>query len=295
DGVGNLYLAFEQLKKKLEAAGLFDESRKRPLPVVPKRIALCTSPTGAVMHDFITIAARRWPGSRIVLVPTPVQGVTAPPGIVHSLQLAARIPDADVIVLARGGGSFEELSCFNDERVARAIAASPLPVVSAVGHETDYTIADFVADHRAPTPSAAAERLIPDVAGAREFLGGLHRRIFDRARHLLALQRRDLDRALQHPNLRRPGVILDERAQHLDDLAARILARVDSHLRRQTHRLDAVDGRLTALDPRRVLRRGYALVSSADGAHVIPTAARAREEAALLLHFADGVVPVTRK
>ncbi|HOF89223.1 MAG TPA: exodeoxyribonuclease VII large subunit, partial [Armatimonadota bacterium] len=152
DGVGNLYLAFEQLKKKLEAAGLFDESRKRPLPVVPKRIALCTSPTGAVMHDFITIAARRWPGSRIVLVPTPVQGVTAPPGIVHSLQLAARIPDADVIVLARGGGSFEELSCFNDERVARAIAASPLPVVSAVGHETDYTIADFVADHRAPTP-----------------------------------------------------------------------------------------------------------------------------------------------
>jgi len=282
------------LKKKLEAEGLFDESRKRPLPVVPRRIALCTSPTGAVMHDFITIASRRWPGSRIVLVPTPVQGVTAPPGIVKSLGLSARIPEADVIVLARGGGSFEELNCFNDECVARAIAASPLPVVSAVGHETDYTIADFVADHRAPTPSAAAERLIPDVAGAREFLGGLHRRIFDRVHHLLDLQKRDLDRVLQHPDIRQPRAIVEERAQHLDDLAARILVRMESHLQRQTHRLDAVDGRLTALDPRQVLKRGYALVSSADGAVVIATAEQAREVDELLIHFADGVVPVTR-
>jgi exodeoxyribonuclease VII large subunit len=295
DGVGNLYLAFELLKKKLEAEGLFDEERKRPLPVIPRRIALLTSPTGAAMHDFITIGTRRWPGSRIVLVPTAVQGVTAPPAIVRSLQMAARIPEVDVIVLARGGGSFEELNCFNDERVARAIAASPVPVISAIGHETDFTITDFVADHRAPTPSGAAERLIPEVAGAREFLGGLHRRIFDRARHLLALQQRDFARVLQHPEIRNPRAILEERAQHIDELADRILTRTERLTQRLTQRLEAVDGRLTALDPRLVLKRGYALVSTTEGDTLIPTAARAREEGDLLIHFADGVVPVERR
>jgi exodeoxyribonuclease VII large subunit len=291
-GVGNLYLAFEQLKRKLEAEGLFDTARKRPLPAIPRCIALLTSPTGAALHDFITISGRRWPGRRVVLVPTPVQGPQAPAGIVHSLNLAARVPEADVIVLCRGGGSFEELNAFNDERVARAVAASPVPVVSAVGHETDFTIADFVADLRAPTPSGAAELLTPDVYGAREFLGGLHRRIFDRVRGTITLYKRDLDRLLQHPELRNPRALLDERAQAVDLAYERIVARTERKVQQLAQRLDGVDGRLVALDPKQVLKRGYTLVTAEDGTLII-SAPVARQADRLLVHFGDGVVPVT--
>jgi exodeoxyribonuclease VII large subunit len=292
EGVGNLYLAFEQLKRKLELEGLFDRDRKRPLPFLPRRIALLSSPTGAVVHDFITVATRRWRGRHIILVPTAVQGAAAPASIVRSLAMAARIPGVEVIVLARGGGSFEDLACFNDEAVARAIAHSPLPVVSAVGHETDFTIADFVADLRAPTPSAAAELVVPDLQGADDALSALQRRIVARVRGRLHHARADLERTLRHPALRRPRTIIDDRAQTLDLLADRIAERMKTRLQRAGQALAAVDGRIAALDPRGVLLRGYALVTRPDGS-LVPSAALAGPEPALDIQFFDGTVRVT--
>jgi len=290
EGVGNLFLAFEQLKRKLEAEGLFAPARKRTLPYVPHGIALLTSPTGAVAHDFVTVSGRRWPGRHIVLVPTPVQGPGAPAGIVHSLALARRIPGIDVIVLARGGGSFEELNGFNDESVARAIAASPIPVVSAVGHETDFTIADFVADLRAPTPSAAAELIVPDMHGVSEYLRKLQGRVFDRTRGLIVHGQRDLERALAHPALRNPLVLVRQRRQDLDYLGERIGERIRRQLEAAARRLQLVEGRLDALDPRNVLSRGYVLVTRpADGA-LLPTAEQAEREEALDIRFADGTL-----
>jgi len=155
-GLGELYLAFERLRRKLQAEGLFDESRKRPLPAFPRKIALLTSPYGAAVHDLLTTLRSRWPAADIVLIPTPVSGAAAAEGIVRSLRKLDLLEGVELAVLARGGGSVEELSGFNSEAVARAIAAAPVPVVTGIGHETDSTIADFVADHRAPTPTAAA-------------------------------------------------------------------------------------------------------------------------------------------
>jgi len=290
EGVGNLFMAFEQLKRKLEAEGLFAPERKRPLPFVPRGIALLTSPTGAVMHDFVTVSGRRWPGRHVVLVPTPVQGSGAPAGIVRSLQLARRIPGVDVIVLARGGGSFEELNAFNNETVAHAIAASPIPVVSAVGHETDFTIADFAADLRAPTPSAAAEMVVPDLHGVSDYLMQLQGRIFTCARGLIAHGRRDLQRALAHPALRNPEVLIRQRRQDLDYLGERIDERVRKRLESVTRRLQLVEGRLEALDPRNILSRGYALVTRPSDGALLPTAARAAREEALDIRFNDGTL-----
>lgn len=293
DGVGSLFLAFEQLKRKLDAEGLFDPDRKRRLPAFPRRIALLTSPTGAVAHDFITVSTRRWSGRRLVLVPTAVQGPQAPASIVRSLTLAAGIPEVDVIVVARGGGSFEELSCFNDEAVARAIVASPVPVVSAVGHETDFTIADFVADLRAATPSAAAELVVPDMQGAAEFLGNQQRRIFTRVRHRFDQAQRDLSRLLAHPALRNPRVIIQDRQQSLDITTERILDRTQAHVKDAAGRLTAVEGRIAALDPRGVLLRGYTMVTRPGDGALVPSATLARQEASLVVQFFDGAVPVT--
>ncbi len=293
EGVGNLFMAFEQLKRKLEQEGLFTTERKRRLPALPHGIALLTSSTGAVVHDFVTVSARRWPGRRIVLVPTPVQGAGAPAGIIRSLRLAARAPGVEVIVLARGGGSFEELSCFNDEGVARAIAASPLPVVSAVGHETDFTIADFVADLRAPTPSAAAELVVPDMRGIDDYLYDLQRRILTRVRQRLAADRREFEHILAHPALRSPHALVQQRQQELDYLSERIFTRFHTRVEAGKARLHAVEGRIDALDPRGVLLRGYAMVTRpADGA-LLPSRALAVAENVLDVQFADGTLRVT--
>ena len=291
DGVGNLYLAFEQLKRKLEAEGLFATERKRLLPLIPRRIALLSSPTGAVVHDFVNVSSRRWPGRHITIVPITVQGPQAAPSILRGLQQAARLPDVDVIVLARGGGSFEELACFNDESVARAIAAAPLPVVSAIGHETDFTIADFVADLRAPTPSAAAELVVPDVSTMNEQLRAMEDRVYARMRHRLATATRDVARASAHPALRNPLVLLHDRRQAVDLAFERITERFKGRFTRAQQRLLAVQGRITALDPRGVLQRGYALVTNAADQTLIVTAADARRQKQVSIQFHDGSVP----
>ncbi|MGO1694065.1 MAG: exodeoxyribonuclease VII large subunit, partial [Marinobacter sp.] len=219
-GLGALQQAFEELKRKLQAEGLFEVGRKKPIPALPGHIGVVTSPTGAAIHDILTVLARRCPGIPVTLYPTTVQGQPATAEIVRAIELAQAHGAADVLIIGRGGGSLEDLWCFNEEAVARAIAACPIPTVSAVGHETDVTIADFVADLRAPTPSAAAEKVSPD---QREML----RQINDREFRLTNAAKRAFQRLntkLEHlsARLRDPRRELLEKAQRLDELELRL-------------------------------------------------------------------------
>lgn len=262
EGTGPLQIAFEQLVKKLRAEGLFEEARKLPIPVHARRIALVTSPTGAVVRDFIKVARRRWPSVSIVVVPVRVQGEGSVEEIAEGVRAADRL-GADVIVVARGGGSLEDLWSFNDERVARAIAAAETPIVSAVGHETDVTIADFVADLRAPTPSAAAELVVPNRAEAaartaelRLRMGrALHAAVADGKARLFGIARaaafrRPLDRYLAWE-------------QGLDDLAARLVRAMRERRRAARDALRSVAARIEALSPMATLARGYSVTRRA--------------------------------
>lgn len=252
-GEGALRLAFEQLRARLAEEGLFDEARKRPLPPVPGHIAVITSPSGAAVHDILTVLGRRWPLARITLIPSAVQGDAATGELVAAFGRLARwcaeAPNEapDLVIAGRGGGSLEDLWCFNEEAVARAIATCPVPVISAVGHETDYTIADFVADLRAPTPSAAAELAAPDAAEwrqsfaavRRELVGALRRRMDDDAGRLAQVRRR----------LRHPGVLIAERTQRADELGVRLERRMRDRLQRGSERLLGLRRRLAAASP----------------------------------------------
>ncbi len=248
-GLGGLFLAFQQLKAKLEAEGLFDPALKRPLPRFPRRIAVATSPTGAAIRDIITVARRRWPAVHIVVIPTLVQGDGAPASIVSSIEQANALAEAggdhgiDVLIVGRGGGSAEELWAFNDETVARAIRASRIPVVSAVGHETDFTIADFAADVRAATPSAAAELVVPDIA--------------------VYLRQLEVERARLARSVRR---LIDQRRQRADELRRWLVQKTQTKLRASRDRVQRLAGVLSALDPQAVLSRGYAICRGPDGA-----------------------------
>ena len=222
-GVGDLYLRFERLKQKLETEGLFAEERKRPLPAFPRRVAVLTSLDGAAVHDILTTLRQRWP-CEVVLVRTPVSGAAAAPGIVRSLELLDAIPDLDVAILARGGGSMEELAGFNAEEVARAIAAAPVPVVTGLGHETDFTIADFAADRRAPTPTGAAAAITPNRRELERRIQSFRRTAAARLQRRVETYRRELRWLQTRPVLRTPQVLLEERKQRLDE-AQRELAR----------------------------------------------------------------------
>jgi exodeoxyribonuclease VII large subunit len=252
-GAGALQRAFEELKARLRAEGLFADERKLALPEYPERIAIISSASGAAVRDILTVFRRRFPVIDLFLLPVPVQGVEAPPAIIHALKLANRAADFDAILVSRGGGSAEDLAAFNDEGVARAIADSRIPVVSAVGHEIDFTIADFVADHRAPTPSAAAEVLSPD---QQEVMAGLKacdyalsrllkRRLSDSGERLTALRRQ----------LRHPGERLREQAQRLDDYELRLRRGIDIALRQQRQHLALQASRLQSHSPRRDLEK----------------------------------------
>src|SRR5436190_6890039 len=220
DGQGALFLAFTQLRDRLQAEGLFDPERKRLLPYLPRRIAVVTSLSGAAVHDICTVVRRRCAATGILIVPALVQGEGAPESLCQALAAANLAPDVEVIIVGRGGGSVEDLWCFNDERVVRAIAGSARPVISAVGHETDFTLADFAADHRAPTPSAAAEQIVPDLADLALRVSGARIRLSHALRRRVAEQRERLRALSQRPCLSRPRETVDERRQRLDDLAA---------------------------------------------------------------------------
>jgi exodeoxyribonuclease VII large subunit len=264
-GLGNLYQAFEKLKVKLEQEGLFDPKRKRPLPPLPQQVGLITSPTGAAIQDMIKILRRRRPNLDILIIPAQVQGEEAPRSLIKALHEAERFKNLDVVIIGRGGGSLEELWAFNDEMLARAIADFPKPVISAVGHETDFTIADFVADLRAPTPSAAAELAVPDEAALQRSLGILKKRLANAAGQKLQRLRRDLQRWKGSRVFLVPLQRLNIRRQELDMLRERAVRQLKQDLFIKREVYGKVIGQLDALSPLATLSRGYSITQKADG------------------------------
>jgi exodeoxyribonuclease VII large subunit len=282
-GAGALQVAFEQLKARLAEEGLFDVSLKKALPLLPRRIGIITSPRGAALHDMLTILARRHASVGILIYPAQVQGETAAGELAGGLRYFNRARNVDVIVLARGGGSIEDLAAFNDERLARAIAASALPVISAVGHETDFTIGDFVADLRAPTPSAAAELVVESKHRLAEHTAHLRQRLDRATRYRLLMARSRLNHLAQHGAFARIQDLLARRAQRLDDLAFRLAANYQSVLRDYTRRLDVAAARIRHFDFRRSLalsraRLGAARDALVRSAHASLTGSRVRLE-----------------
>lgn len=294
-GKGQLYAQFEALKERLRVAGLFEAERKRPIPALPARLGIVTSPDAAALRDILRVLAARWPLVEVIVFPTLVQGADAPPRIVAAIEAANRYNDAlapiDTLIVARGGGSIEDLWAFNDERVAYAVAASAIPTISGVGHETDFTIVDFVADLRAPTPSAAAAAAVPSRDEVRSQIAAYRQMLLQRATQHLRHARRALaqcEARLQriHPQrqLDQQRQRLDERGRHLHLAAARAL------IQRRDRRL-AVAQRLEALNPLRVLGRGYSIVQREAGA-VVTTPAMVATGDRLTVRAAGGAYDV---
>lgn len=264
-GEGELQRAFEELKRKLEKEGLFDSARKRPLPRFPERIGLVTSSTGAALHDMQTVAARRWPLAKLILKPVRVQGKGAAEEIAAAITEFSNEKNVDVIVAGRGGGSLEDLWAFNEEVVARAIFTCSIPVVSAVGHEIDFTIADFVADLRAPTPSAAMEIVFPDGEELLRRLHHLERRLSRMTVDRFALLRQQLNFLTSHWALRQPLQLAHAAAQQLDDLNERLASGATGIRESAQESYNHLSELLTAVSPTRILKRGYAVVRNSKG------------------------------
>ena len=286
-GEGELYQEFLRLKARLEAEGLFESSRKRPIPPLPKCIGIVTSPTAAALRDMLNTLRRRYPLAEVVLAPTPVQGDEAPLSIVTALQNINRLAKPDVILLARGGGSIEDLWAFNDERVARAIFTSQAPVITGIGHETDFTIADFVADLRAPTPTAAAELATPDQLDLRASLDDLEQhlsRVAQAAIHTHRWAFADLRSRLE---LHSPRFRLQTDRQRLDEAARRASSALYHRLQLAKAGLVGLDQRLSALSPQAVLERGYAIITNPAG-QVVHSIHQAIHGERLNAHVSDG-------
>lgn len=259
-GAGELQAAFERLKQKLAAEGLFDQARKRPLPKIPRRVGIVTSPTGAVLHDMVNVFRRRFPSLELILIPVRVQGAGASEEIARALDDFNAFATPDVVILARGGGSLEDLWAFNEESVARAIVRSHAPVVSAVGHETDFTIADFVSDLRAPTPSAAAELVVPDRRELLENVSDSWYRMHQAVEDILSSQKERIRHLLDSYAFNRPIDLLRQHSQRVDELL-RALHRIAAHVfALASARRESLGRRLQALDPNLTLKRGYTIV-----------------------------------
>jgi exodeoxyribonuclease VII large subunit len=257
-GAGALQLAFEQLKSRLAQEGLFDPSRRKPIPPLPRRIGIVTSPRGAALQDMLNILGRRHENVGILIYPAQVQGETAATEVISGIKYFNRAKNVDVIIVARGGGSIEDLAAFNDEALARSISASALPLISAVGHETDFTIADFVADLRAPTPSAAAELVIESKHRLAEHLAHLHQRLDRATRYRLLMARTQLQELSQHGAFARIQDLMGRRTQRLDELSYRLAANYRTLLHDYHRRLDVASSRVRHFD----FRRSLAMVRS---------------------------------
>lgn len=263
---GNLFLEFEKLKKKLEAEGLFDPAHKKEIPAFPQRIAVITSPTGAAVRDILSVLKRRNPHLEVLIIPTLVQGDEAAPQIAQALADANKfIPKPDVILLGRGGGSMEDLWAFNEEVVARAIFKSKIPVISCVGHEVDFTIADFVADLRAPTPSAAAELVVQNSQNTQEYIAQLQKRLLQSVSLFYERAKRRYDLAVSSMVFKRPETLFATKEQELDDLTMRLEDGIREQIKNFKNRLEISTQKLTALGPQAVLKRGYSITRKADG------------------------------
>ena len=268
DGVGDLYVAFEQLKQKLQQEGLFDPAHKKPLPPYPQRIAIVTSGAGAAVHDMIRILRRRYPIAKVLLLPVRVQGAEAPPEIVGAIRYANRWKLGDVLITGRGGGSMEDLWAFNDERVARAIADSHIPVISAVGHEPDVTISDFVADLRAATPSNAAELAVPDQTELRQHLAAQRAMLLTLMTRRLKQERQRVAQLAGARALRDPKNYIDDRRMQLDYTQRRLIAALQRLVAQQRERFVRLTSKLDAMSPLKVLSRGYSMTFDAQD-HVV--------------------------
>lgn len=287
EGTGDLQLAFEQLKAKLDAEGLFDPEHKKALPRFPERIAIITSSAGAAVHDMIRILGKRWPMAKLLLLPVRVQGVEAPAEIAGAIRYANEFDVADLIITGRGGGSIEDLWAFNDERVARAIYASRLPVISAVGHEPDVTISDYVADRRASTPSNAAEIAVPDCREMAELLAAYDIRASQGIRKQLAGLRERLEACADRRVLTDPLATVDNRRMELDRSRERLLSAEEQIISRKKQRFIASTAKLEALSPLRVLTRGYAIADDEEG-NSVRSAAQLHCGDRITLRLSDG-------
>ena len=292
EGTGDLQIAYEQLKAKLAAEGLFDPRHKKPLPQYPKKIAIITSSAGAAVHDMIRILGRRWPMTKVMLLPVRVQGVEAPPEIVGAIRYANRHKVADLIITGRGGGSIEDLWAFNDERVARAIYESELPVISAVGHEPDVTISDYVADVRASTPSNAAEIAVPDEADIRELLANMSIRQTQAMRKSITRLSTRLDDFKGRRVLRDPMVYVDTKRSELDHVQDRLVAAAEKLCSANRHKFVALASALDAMSPLKVLSRGYAIASDAEG-KLVKSVGDVAGGDVLSLSVSDGTIKCT--
>ena len=290
DGVGDLHVAFEQLKAKLQEQGLFAASCKKPLPPYPQRIAVITSATGAAVRDIIRVSTERYPLAKLLILSVRVQGTEAPAEIVSAIRYANRHHLADLIITGRGGGSIEELWAFNDERVARAIFASEIPVISAVGHEPDFTIADFVADVRAATPTNAAELAVPDKSKLLVMIHGMEKRMSAAMLSRLETEKRHLRQLRERRVLQDPGVYLDDRRIALDRVSDRLGSAMTGFITRRRAAFASRAAALDAMSPLKVLGRGYAIASRQDGALVRSSGDVAPGDR-LTLRVADGSIP----
>jgi len=290
DGVGALQKAFEEMRKRLESEGLFESGRKRQLPAMPARIAVITSPTGAVIQDILNVLTRRYPLAEVILIPTAVQGEKAAPEIVRAFQALNALDDIDVAIVARGGGSLEDLWSFNEETVARAIFASNVPVISAIGHETDTTIADLVADVCAPTPSAAAEIVAPATADLAGEVAGYAARIDEIVGRRVADSRSHFELAVDRMNLRVPDTALPR--QRIDDLLVRARLAGQRLVESSKLRLATVEASLSALGPKKILGRGYTITRLADG-RAATSVLQFETGDRMAVTFADGSVDAT--
>lgn len=291
DGAGSLAMRFEQLKRKLAADGLFDESRKRPLPPMPKRIGVITSPSGAAVHDIINVLGRRFPAAEMILYPSEVQGTQAPAQLISGVEFFSATGLVDVIILGRGGGSAEDLWAFNDEYLARAVASCSVPVISAVGHESDFTICDFVADRRAPTPSAAAELAVPDVGEILRGLASAHTSLQMSMQKRITQERRILNQMTQSRVFAYPERMLDSFRVRLDEQDADLNRGIEQAILQKKQNTASVAGKLQALNPLSILSRGYATVSK-DGLSVT-SIKQINDNDTLDIRMADGSVRAT--
>lgn len=289
-GVGALWQEFERLKLVLEQEGLFDEARKRPVPRWPRRIGVVTSPSGAALQDILRVLRARYPLVEVVVSPSLVQGSDAPDLLVGAIRRLDELSDIDVVIVARGGGSLEDLWAFNDERVARAIVASRVPVITGVGHETDFTIADFVADLRAPTPTAAATAAVPDVADLRARLREWASQLVAHAHQRVVGLRAQVQREARALALHQPARAMAESRQRVDDLVRRQSVALEHVLTLCRRTLRALGDRLRALGPQAVLGRGYALVQDRATAHLISSVTQVVLDQRLAIHLRDGQV-----
>ncbi|MCD6520953.1 MAG: exodeoxyribonuclease VII large subunit [Anaerolineae bacterium] len=287
-GIGGLWQEFLELKERLAAEGLFDEERKRPLPKWPRRIGVVTSPVGAAFQDILNVLRARYPLVEVVLSPSLVQGADAPASLVRAIERLNEEPGIDVVIVARGGGSMEDLWAFNNEQVARAIAASKAPVVSGVGHETDFTIADFVADLRAPTPSAAAAAVVPDIREVRAQVRAMVEALKELVSAQIEAYRSKLAQAQRLLELYAPHRLIAEWRQRVDELMRRAQVAVLHRLEIQRAHLRGSLAKLEALNPRLVLDRGYAVVQARISGKRIRSVQQVSLEEELFVHVSDG-------